>query len=214
MEPNSRERSRLRLQYNSRIQSFGRREPFDERLRAQRKEYLKKANGKRIDFFGNLNHSFKEKEISKGSREADSEKIILDQHVILAFQNRPKKRKDCQHAQRPCPWIGCKHHMLWCFTDRTFIKPEKCMEYLIKKKSDDEILELVFGLEETCVLDVIDKKGVVTLQEIADILGVSRERIRQIESGRGIGGRIGTQGALNKIQQTKSKFGMLSDFWE
>jgi len=35
---------------------------------------------------------------------------------------------------------------------------------------------------ETCVLDLIDRRGHMTLEEIATLLGMTRERVRQVEA--------------------------------
>jgi len=49
-----------------------------------------------------------------------------------------------------------------------------------KNMTDDELAEKAIGFKDTCILDVADREG-ATLQEVADILGISRERIRQVE---------------------------------
>lgn len=72
-------------------------------------------------------------------------------------RRRPKTRGDCERAERPCPWVSCIYH-LW---------PD-----LIGKDPLD--------MEETCALDIADR-GDHTLQEIGDILGITKERARQIE---------------------------------
>ena len=79
----------------------------------------------------------------------------------------PQKRKDCLGGTRPCPWVRCKHHMVWCLSG-------------VKKMTNRQIIHKIFTLKETCVLDVADKGG-VTLDEIGNILGITRERVRQIE---------------------------------
>lgn len=39
----------------------------------------------------------------------------------------------------------------------------------------------LYSPERSCVLDVVDERGPLTLEEIGQLFGVSRERIRQIE---------------------------------
>lgn len=84
----------------------------------------------------------------------------------LARAARPVTRGDCEDADRPCPWLGCRHHL--------------GLEVAIQHGA---ITSLSYrDLEptaETCALDVAKRPR--TLDEIADLLGVSRERVRQIE---------------------------------
>ncbi len=85
---------------------------------------------------------------------------------------RPVLRSDCLdggcNAARPCPWVSCKHHLALDVTPRGNV-------------------HLLFPfvplgeLPETCALDVADR-GSQTLAEVGTILGVVRERVRQIET--------------------------------
>jgi hypothetical protein len=81
---------------------------------------------------------------------------------------RPLARGDCKEAQRPCPWVSCKHHL---YLD---VNPETGS---IKLNFPD--LE-VWEMKETCALDVADRNG-VTLEEVGEIMNLTRERIRQVE---------------------------------
>ena len=86
--------------------------------------------------------------------------------------DRPKTRADClhgPHAQRPCPFVLCKHHMYLDVNDRTGS---------IKMNFPD--LE-VWELPETCTLDVADRGG-LTLEEVGEVMNLTRERIRQLET--------------------------------
>lgn len=94
--------------------------------------------------------------------------------------DRPKTRADCMELprdpiassaparQRPCPYVSCKHHL---YLD---VKPE-----LGSIKLNFPDLE-VWEMAETCSLDVADRDG-LTLEEVGDILNLTRERIRQVE---------------------------------
>jgi hypothetical protein len=82
---------------------------------------------------------------------------------------RPRTRGDCREAERPCPWVRCKHHL---YLD---INPETGS---IKMNFPD--LE-PWELQETCTLDVAERGG-VTLEEVGDVMNVTRERIRQLET--------------------------------
>ena len=81
---------------------------------------------------------------------------------------RPKLREDCAQAERPCPFVSCKHHL---YLD---VNPETGS---IKLNFPDlEVSEMA----ETCSLDVADRGG-ITLEEVGEILNLTRERIRQVE---------------------------------
>jgi len=81
---------------------------------------------------------------------------------------RPKTRMQCQEEDRPCPWVACKHHL---YLD---VNPETGS---IKINFPD--LE-PWELPETCSLDVADRGG-ITLEEVGEIMNLTRERIRQVE---------------------------------
>lgn len=86
--------------------------------------------------------------------------------VDLISKTRPKNRSECADGPRPCYWVGCKYHIIHDIKNALWVLN---VETLIEK------------LPETCTLDVADM-GHHTLGEIGDLLNVSRERIRQIES--------------------------------
>lgn len=84
---------------------------------------------------------------------------------------RPMSRGDCQHgphAERPCPFVSCKHHLYLDVNERNGN---------IKLNFPD--VE-VWDLPETCALDVADRGG-ITLEEVGAIMNLTRERIRQLE---------------------------------
>jgi hypothetical protein len=66
----------------------------------------------------------------------------------------PKTRGGCLNEPRPCPHVTCRYHV-----GRTKARASTA----------------------SCVLDEADRGG-RSLQEIADVFGVSRERIRQLEA--------------------------------
>lgn len=71
---------------------------------------------------------------------------------------RPVTRGDCADRPRPCPWASCSWHVV-----------------TLRRDVDD-----VETLAESCVLDVADREG-AALHEVGDVLGVSWQRVRQIE---------------------------------
>lgn len=72
---------------------------------------------------------------------------------------RPRTRGDCVNGPRPCPWVSCRHHLAIDVRDRVVVERET---------------------SQSCALDVADM-GPQTFEEVGNALGVSRERIRQIE---------------------------------
>lgn len=76
---------------------------------------------------------------------------------ILDEANKPKSRRDCEtggvNAVRPCQWIRCFYH-------------------LARENGENG--------SETCSLDVADRGG-ATLEEVGEVMKLTRERIRQIE---------------------------------
>ena len=82
--------------------------------------------------------------------------------------DRPRTRAECADAPRPCPWVACKHHLYLDINPRTGS---------IKINFPD--LE-PWELKHTCALDVAERGG-ITLEEVGEIMNLTRERIRQVE---------------------------------
>ena len=101
-------------------------------------------------------------------RRLTKEEIRLSQTLSTPEVERPVMRSECVNGQRPCPWVSCKHHL---FLD---VNPETGS---IKLNFPDLELE---DMRDTCSLDVADRGG-ITLEEVGEILNLTRERIRQVE---------------------------------
>jgi hypothetical protein len=101
-------------------------------------------------------------------RRLTKEEMRLSQTLIKPEVERPRTRADCANGQRPCPWVSCKHHL---YLD---VNPETGS---IKLNFPDLELE---DMRDTCSLDVADRGG-ITLEEVGEILNLTRERIRQVE---------------------------------
>ena len=107
--------------------------------------------------------------------------------------------RDCIERPRPCPWVGCKYHLLVDVTSngalsvnagprstrgsvpgvRSRSPTKKSAEELVTQALYDSLKE---GWPPTCALDVAEQARTATLEEIAQILNVSRERIRQLQA--------------------------------
>lgn len=81
---------------------------------------------------------------------------------------RPRTRGECKNGPRPCPWVGCRHHLY------------------LEVNPHSGSLKLNFGavdlhcLPYTCSLDIADK-GRAVLEQVGHVLNLTRERARQIE---------------------------------
>ena len=93
-----------------------------------------------------------------------------DEHVLLpVYQERPRTRGDCFRMPRPCPWVSCRYHLALDIDGKGNLKVNHAGVEL-----ED--------MAETCALDAASKTS-RTLEEVAVLLAVTRERVRQIEQG-------------------------------
>ena len=80
---------------------------------------------------------------------------------------RPASRADCRRGPRPCPFVGCRHHLY------LEVKPSGAITVAWPHLAPWEI-------PETCALEVAEG-GEHTLDEIGELLNLSCERVRKIE---------------------------------
>ena len=99
------------------------------------------------------------------TREEMRQGAALAQHMDY---RRPARRSQCAGEERPCPFVSCKHHL---YLD---VNPETG-----SIKLNFPHLEL-WEMAETCALDVAARGG-ITLEEVGEIMNLTRERIRQVE---------------------------------
>lgn len=90
--------------------------------------------------------------------------------LLIPFMNyrRPETRAECACGERPCPYVSCKYHL---YLD---VNPETGSIKLNFPHME------VWEMQETCALDVADRGG-ITLEEVGEIMNLTRERIRQVE---------------------------------
>lgn len=55
------------------------------------------------------------------------------------------------------------------------------MWHKLRDRSNDEITDYITKIKYSCLLDIVDKYRGMTLEEIGQLLNLSRERVRQIE---------------------------------
>lgn len=85
---------------------------------------------------------------------------------------RPARRAECAALPRPCPFLSCRYHL--------FLDVDPAIGSIKFNFPGMEPWELA----DTCALDIADRGG-ITLEEVAKVINVTRERVRQIE-GRGL----------------------------
>ena len=90
-----------------------------------------------------------------------------EKQEVDLVSSRPVTRADCRNSKRPCPWIGCRYHLM--------------VDWLSEGKA--RLIFPFLGIQElkdTCALDVADRGG-ISREEIAQLMNISREMVRKIE---------------------------------
>ncbi len=120
--------------------------------------------------------------------------------------NQPRTRQECPYV-RPCIHIACRNHMFTAM----FRDLDQAAKF-VNEHADDDVVDLLFDMPETCVLDCT-QRGEHTLEELGAIMGrieenrfipVSRERIRQI-IGECVKDRNKIRGAMFKVAKRIKK---------
>lgn len=97
--------------------------------------------------------------------ELDPVDLAVPAEVLPA---RPRTREECRNAPRPCPYVSCEYH-----------------RYLSVKGNGVIVLNcpsvLPWELQDSCLLDLIEARGELTLREVGELYNVSKERVRQLE---------------------------------
>ena len=102
---------------------------------------------------------------------------VTDAELAEAEASRPRTRGDCEGGPRPCPRVGCRHHLLIHHDKREHMQ----FSGLKRTATDDEIVDRLFSMEETCALDVADRYGGMNRADVGRLIGLSRERVRHLE---------------------------------
>lgn len=81
---------------------------------------------------------------------------------------RPRTRGDCEDGPRPCPFVSCRHHAYLDVLANGMLS--------INFPNIDSLDEI-----QTCTLDLASE-GSMSLEQVGEALGVSRERVHQLEA--------------------------------
>ena len=122
---------------------------------------------------------------------------------------RPTKREDCINLPRPCGYLGCRYNILLDVTPAGGIifnhgrevedgteRPKNITRRLptvgarkipyynnVLEQNIEKLLVDIEDLPESnCLLDLVENGKTYTLEETGDLLNITRERVRQIES--------------------------------
>lgn len=99
---------------------------------------------------------------------AESRALGLEADIGMLHAERPRTRAECIDGPRPCPWVGCRHHL---YLD---VNPETGSIKFVHPDQEP------WDLDRSCSLDVAEE-GEHTLEELGGLLNLTRERARQIE---------------------------------
>lgn len=92
--------------------------------------------------------------------------LVLDDRDALP--PRPETRGQCENVPRPCPYVSCKYHLYLDETDAGGVKLN------FPDIEPDQ-------MKESCTLDIADK-GSRRLEDVGELMNITRERVRQIEN--------------------------------
>lgn len=102
---------------------------------------------------------------------------------LVVVPEMPRTRGDCVDGPRPCAFVHCRHHLA---------------SKVLPASRRLKVRALARG-QDSCALDVADR-GPHTLKEVGELLGVTRERVRQVE----IGALVKLRGELAEIAGSDS----------
>lgn len=95
----------------------------------------------------------------RGSRKIG---LLLYPEANAIQAQRPRTRGDCVDGPRPCPWVGCRHHL-----------------YLQIKSNGALCAQPVepWDLRHSCSLDVAEEAEDLRLVDLAEALGVTHQNV-------------------------------------
>lgn len=108
--------------------------------------------------------------------------------------DRPVTLGDCRGGARPCALLGCRFNLLLDVDKRGNISintqtgwvqlPADMTDSEFSRTVDRALEKIAASTKRvpSCAIDEIEVNGEMTLESVADVYGLSRERIRQIEN--------------------------------
>ncbi len=104
-------------------------------------------------------------------RRADRPRVIKlqDDATEVSSEPRPVDRDQCRDGVRPCPFVGCRHHLYLNYQDG---RDHKSVVVNFPSMEPWEI-------PETCALDVADR-GDASLEEVGLLMNLSKSGVEKI----------------------------------
>lgn len=97
--------------------------------------------------------------------------LVADPIEEVGDHDRPTVRGECRHGIRPCPFVGCRHHL--------YLNPEVYGKYRTYKILCNFPDWGPLDLPETCALDVAERGG-IDIVEIGVLLNLSKSGVEKI----------------------------------
>lgn len=92
-----------------------------------------------------------------------------EQKILRLLQpSRPPNRSICETGVRPCPYVSCRYNL---YLD---VRGDGVLRINFPDREPDEMLA-------SCALDMAED-GPRTLDQVAGLMGMSKERARQLEA--------------------------------
>jgi len=85
----------------------------------------------------------------------------------MVHARRPQIRAECVGMPRPCPFVSCRYHLYLDVNEETGT---------IKLNFPDKE---IWEMKETCTLDAASEDH--TLEEVGNLINITRERTRQVQ---------------------------------
>ena len=115
-------------------------------------------------------------------------------------KRKPRLRLECLDKPRPCPWVSCKFNLMIDVSEAGSLvfnypsgkkgkarrRPDAISQRARTSLFDDTAETFVDHAIQrklpSCLLDVVDQHGDITLEDVGNLMSITRERVRQIET--------------------------------
>lgn len=113
-------------------------------------------------------------------RNEKDDETVTDEELEAADRlhaDMPRRLEDCPGDDEQCPFVACRYHLWTDIESRNVRYGKKGGQREYRR---DLVPTDAWGSWATCALRAA-RQGPRTLDEVGDLLGVTRERVRQIQ---------------------------------